>query len=227
MDSIPETISRFRFSLVNILLVMTVVGMALVIFLQQQDLQGLHQVLGDSGYLTVQDETKFQSVFVPTFDELTWRWRLWLPRGKQYQVAAVCNQVPSSGYPEHPELEVMRWGKGFALGPRIGISPGEHLLTVALRRDTLDGREKIHFDIIADDGTSHFTGSQTLERNIGQWPFSGDHSVSMGSPDLLSKQSIKGEARFLLMRFRTATGRITSGIDEPPSDGLMLWIEPL
>src|SRR5262245_41262578 len=52
----------------------------------------------ETGRLTISDRSKVYVVAAPELDELTWRWKVWLPPGT-WKVRATIDAVPSMGLP--------------------------------------------------------------------------------------------------------------------------------
>ncbi len=113
--------------------------MSLVIYKQARDLRGLKQTLGDAGYLDVTDESKYHAIAVPTYDDLTWRWRVWLPEGKRYSMVAVLNDLPLDFEKYQPTTKnAAVLGPDFSIDGQPGISGGERLVTVSLNAPSAD-----------------------------------------------------------------------------------------
>lgn len=87
---------RFRFSLLNLLLICTIVVMGLVIA-RLAPLRGEVQRLRDeAGYLTIRDRTKIHAIAVETSSPLVWKWKVYLPKSDNWLWAGVCaGKVPA------------------------------------------------------------------------------------------------------------------------------------
>ena len=217
---------RFRFSVLNLLLVTVILSMGLVIFRQWRDIEGMRKQLGASGFLHVDDQRNYYAIAVPTYDKLTWRWRVWLPPGERYQLAALCNQVPAEGFPdESTGIGVMRFGKNQSTNGLSGFSPGEKIITVAIRKE--GQQQRLVFDVQSVDGRLIYRSQRTtLKQNGGIWPDKQGIVFARGGVGQL--QYAQEEAvEFLLLRNRTTTSGRSIALSGPPTEGLMVWIEPL
>ena len=148
--------------------------MGLVIYRQHREIIGLRQTVGDAGYLVIDDESQYHAIYVPTYDKLSWRWRVWLPEGNTYELATLCNK-PRVSESDYPPEGVVRLGK------RGGILPGEHILTVALKKSDALDTWRVHFEvseITEDGGESTYRDFRQVPLNGGGWP---DDSSGMGS----------------------------------------------
>ena len=77
------------------------------------------------GALSVEDETRFHAIQIPTNNELEWAWRIWIPEGRSYRVRSCGGQIPKQGFPK--------------FGGTIVISqPGEHVVRYRIRRSPRD-----------------------------------------------------------------------------------------
>ncbi|MEX2138864.1 MAG: hypothetical protein WD894_06355 [Pirellulales bacterium] len=82
----------------------------------------------DFGELSVEDETRFHAIGVPTNNELEWAWRIWVSEGHSYHIRVAGGQVPKEGFPQ----------TGY--GATTISEPGEHEVRYRIRRDPRDNR---------------------------------------------------------------------------------------
>ncbi len=219
-DTAPR---RLRFSLLNLALLTTVIAMAIVIWRQAAEITGLRKLHSDAGFLSVTDREKFHAVFVPTYDELTWRWRVWLPKGRHYSLGVLCNQVPGQGFPDETDgTRLMRYGGPTGGGMRSGMPGGEWILSFAIRKE--EERHWLVIDVRNDDTGQGGRLRGVLHRNGGTWP-DGDYGISTGGPVKNAAQPLSSDAPLLLMRQRY--GKRSISTLGPPEAGLMIWVEVL
>lgn len=81
---------RFRFSILNMLMLMTIIALAISVVLLWRKVGPLRaevrRLRDEVGVLAVDDESKIHIIRVNTRDELTWKWRVWVPQGKALEV---------------------------------------------------------------------------------------------------------------------------------------------
>lgn len=223
---------RMRFSILSLILLTTFVAMALIIFRQNGQMVRLRQTVSDAGYLDVRDKSQFHAIYVPTYDELTWRWRVWLPEGHSYELAALCNRVPPDGYPDPgDDREVVYHGRLLYTGEGSnrfeGHAPGEYVITVAIRKNESTGEPEIQFHVV---GGVWSCPRVPLPLNDGK-PYweekaSGNFSVMDGLDS--HHQRLEDGDKLLLMRLRRY--KASEGVpvkETSEKDGLMFWIQPI
>lgn len=94
---------RPRISILNALLLTTIVAMAIVIVQYWREIGPLRQeVFGlrnEVGRLTFEDRSKIHAIAVRTNESLTWKWRIWVPQGKRVTMHLQAGDVPRTGVP--------------------------------------------------------------------------------------------------------------------------------
>ena len=101
---------RLRFSLRTILLLVVIIalGVAQIVAMRRvREVTAVNRRLaeeneklrGEVGYLEVDDRTKVQVVRIPTLDEFTWRWKVYLPPGK-WTTTYMVRGIPRKGFPD-------------------------------------------------------------------------------------------------------------------------------
>jgi len=92
-----------RFSLRTTLIVLFLVGLSLgyvLLLIQNISLQREVEMLrGESGHLTVVDDSLVNVVEVPTESEITWRWRVYAPEGTYFDAGIATDAIPQTGAP--------------------------------------------------------------------------------------------------------------------------------
>jgi hypothetical protein len=81
----------------------------------------------EAGYLTIGNGDLVHGIAVDTGDPMTWRWRLYLPKGRMYKWQAAWGPIPADGVPS-PRSSLMY---NSLQGGATGV---EALATVGLRR---------------------------------------------------------------------------------------------
>jgi hypothetical protein len=127
-----------RFSLLGLFAAMTIVALAIALYLTssrlavaQAEVLRLRQ---ETGHLTIDDPSQVHLIAVPTTDAMHWRWRVYLPGGHDFGIHAHRGTFDKQGWPAQGVL---------ALDSRIGGQtdpnlPREILLDVSLDK-TLEG----------------------------------------------------------------------------------------
>src|SRR5688500_18999793 len=106
----PETgqLSRWKFSLRTLLLIVVIVCLAIPLVLQSFELRRveaeLKQLRNATGQLTVDDPTKVHVIAVEMDEPNTWRWKMFLPKGVRYTWCLGYGDIPAQGVPR-PKME--------------------------------------------------------------------------------------------------------------------------
>jgi hypothetical protein len=110
------------------LLLITIAGMAIVIAQLWRDVGPLRKEVrmlrDETGRLSIEDESKLHAIEVRNDDDLTWKWRVWVPQGQTVTVHSQWGMVPRTGVPVQHNS--------------ITLSPGEQWVTLTARRDRDD-----------------------------------------------------------------------------------------
>jgi hypothetical protein len=199
---------RFRFSLRNFFLflfVATLIGSNLFTAREVNRLrQANEQFQAELGFVVVTDPNKLHAIAVETHEDLTWRWRLHVPRLRGLQLFVANKNIPQDGLPTDY---------------RIAELPDDDFsVNAAIRRDHLDQwRVAVHYPagylamVIAEEH------SGWVKDNLGfrakQAGTSGQQTTNPGEPMVL-----------LRLRAMQKTEGGSSRIVPEPCDGLMLWI---
>jgi hypothetical protein len=93
----------FRFSILHLLLVTAISGLAIALYLSQarlteaeQETERLHRLFGE---LTITDPSQVHVVAVPTAEGTTWRWRIYLPAGHDFGLFSHLGNLDADGLP--------------------------------------------------------------------------------------------------------------------------------
>lgn len=197
---------RPRFSLQTALLLMTIVGMAIVIAQLWREVGPLRaevkQLRNETGRLYVEDKSKLCAIQVDTKDELSWKWRVWIPENRTFAVNVTAESVPKKGFPQQ--------NRG-----TIWLSqPGEQIIEYHIQRDPRDGQWY----------GSLQGGSGSVGKDLQpwvNWPSRSSESQGVGRRTGVAKP---GEP-FVLMRSRVSQAKSSTQIEDPAA-GFMIWMEP-
>lgn len=93
----------FRFSLLGLFAVVTIVALAVSLYLAQSRLAvaqaEVQQLRRETGHLTIDDPQQVHVIAVPTTDAMHWRWRIYLPGGHDFGVYAHRGKFDKRGFP--------------------------------------------------------------------------------------------------------------------------------
>jgi hypothetical protein len=116
---------RPRFSLLTMLLLTAIAGMAIVIALLWREVGPLRtevrMLRDETGRLSIEDGTKIHAIAIRTDEDHTWKWRVWVPQGTSANVRYQFGNVPKTGVPA---------GQGSSF-----LESGEHWITLKAHRD--------------------------------------------------------------------------------------------
>jgi hypothetical protein len=102
MDQPPSKF-HMRFSLLAFLLAITVICLAVSHWHTSRQLATalleLRRLRDETGYLTIDDRTKFHAVALDSGEPNTWQWRLFLPKGARYKWNIACHDIPRDSPP--------------------------------------------------------------------------------------------------------------------------------
>jgi hypothetical protein len=200
---------RVRFSLRAFLLLLfitSLVGSNLFTAWQldkvRQENAQLHKELG---YLKVSDPTKIHVVAVPTYEEMLWRWRIYVPQGQSLHVCTATHNIPQHGFPDVQGM--------------TALAQGEYLLTAAVRQNR-HGKWQL---TIANPNSSSSLG---IDDTDATWLVDspGWESSQAG---LGATEAVEPGAPFVLLRARTMVNvsrGVSTSSSKPTEQGVMLWV---
>ncbi|TWT48647.1 hypothetical protein [Botrimarina hoheduenensis] len=236
MDSEGRQPRRFRFSLLNLLLLIALVACAALIYRQQQNVAAMHREVqplrdevakyrNESGGLDIADPEKIYAIAMPgnTTDE--WRYRVYLPEGRRYLVAYRVNDLPIGG--AAPQEIPMPSGNTIGSTENGGyctIEPGERIVRVALLKRN-DGEWAVQFT--TQQAGSPTPGSST-GGNLGEgvsdrWPEVRSRAQATGG--VFGQQAFAPQLGTIVLldhrSWDSAPGQ--SSADAP--EGIMVWLQ--
>lgn len=166
------------------------------------------QMRKELGRLVVSDPNKVNIIAVPTYEEMLWRWRIYVPKGKSFQLAALTHQIPQTGFLTAADSE----STGL-------IKEGEYLLTATIRPNRNGAWQLM---VAAPQSSSGFgiadDHAKWLSGNPG-WSTEQAGSTSTEVSDLAQPMVL------LRVRSMKQTAPGTSSTTPEPSDGVMIWIK--
>lgn len=200
---------RPRFSLLNLLLLMAIIGMGITIATLWGEVAPLRtenrRLRDELGEITITDRTKLHAIRVPNQGEFVWKWRVWLPSGGRYLVRSEGGplRVTKSGYPAY--------GGSMAVA---AAAAGEEVWVEYRITKNANGEWR--------GATRTSTGS--VGSDVHDWVPNRRKVSTTDGVGSTTKVGEPGE-RLLLARFRTADAGSSADIPDP-ADGFIIWIEP-
>ncbi len=216
MDSLPEGSRRWRprFSLLSALLLMNIAGMAIVIVQMWREVGPLRQEVrrlrDEVGELTIEDETKLHAIQVRTNDEMTWKFRFWIPPGADVSLKFKWGNIPLNTYP-NPDII------------KSHLHAGEQWVALSVQRDRAGEGWQCFLECArASDTTLPIPAAD-------QWflrPNGGFAGMGVGNGSKVDDAD-DGTKTFLLQRYREAPLRSPISAMDDPNDlpGFIIWLE--
>jgi hypothetical protein len=220
---------RPRFSLLTTLLLMTIVCMAIVIILHWRDVgplrQEVYRLRQEIGYLTVADENKIYAIQVPVTDSDIYRYRVYLPKNKKFNLYSRIWHLParSSQLGKREWITTLaKWGSGSS----GSIESGEFTIDVQLRPDPEKKDQWLLVHRIPGRGSGTSGTLMPWLNDRRAWSMGGDVSFN-------KQQEFNPQEGIILFQVRQAVvkefngGYSTIGADETKeTPGVALFIAP-
>ena len=223
---------KFRFSLFNVVVTVTLVAMLLAVCVLYSELAPLREELirlrNETGNLTVEEphQDSVHAIQLESGSSLIWKWKVYLPAGRDYQLGSYVGKFPSTWKNVPPE-----WKPPIKLEPTADPFLYRKLVSpTSYRRDTeqtvlvsvvrnINGELVLRQQIggISTESRLH----EDLEDLIGGSVLYGGPGVGPGST---SRSHLDSPLPLLQERW-DETYDFQKGIDGEP-EGLIVWIEP-
>ena len=205
-----DTCWRPRLSLRTALLLTTIFALSILVIRLWQEVGPLRtevRRLRDlTGVLSIEDPSKIYAIQVQTVDDLTWKWRVWVPAGRRIFAKSCWGNVPRDSFP-HPDGVIQ-------------LSGGDNWITLSARKDPGDGSWK---GITA-------TGGAKTSSPIGQshaWLDQVSHGADFYGVGMSTALWLDEGKPFLLLNYRVpsdpGSGAVNSGGKLLP--GFVIWLE--
>ncbi|HVX11487.1 MAG TPA: hypothetical protein VHC22_09920 [Pirellulales bacterium] len=163
------------------------------------------QMRKELGYLVVSDPTKVNVVAVPTYEDMLWRWRIYVPQGHSLWICGSTRDVPQIGVTDSYSSAT--------------LTEGEYLLTAAIRPDR---HGKWQLTVARQGGSASFG----FGGDDGTWIDEGLGWESMqagtGTTEVLDPDQLPGVLLRVRAMVKTATGSMSS--PSPTTKGVLVWI---
>ncbi|HVX11520.1 MAG TPA: hypothetical protein VHC22_10085 [Pirellulales bacterium] len=171
----------------------------------KQAREDVDRMATELGRLTIREPDRLNVVAVPTYDDLTWRWRAHVPEARKYYLDWATAEIPEIGVPLHPHK-----------GIRFSLPAGEFMLTVAARRDRV-GEWKL---TVAEQ--HHSSVSTPIPEDHAGWLVDNPGYIMTSQAGTDGTESATDGEHLVLLRVTCGT---TATPNTPPasSSGLMVW----
>jgi len=225
---------RPRFSLFTLLLLTTIISLSVALWRVGSEVvplrEEVRELRNELGILQINESDKIHAIRVETFEDSFYRFRIYLPKGKQYTFNYAYSDIPVEGVPTAAESS--------------SVEPGEYLIYV---------RKKNRSDPKTGKPTRHATMRVKVEPTEGQRFSSANFSIFVSGDWIFNKKTQIGSCSITsigkqieifhadeavgLIRFREfLPGNIQRGPKgemrsytietiEEPCDGFMIWVE--
>jgi hypothetical protein len=234
MDATPPRLPP-RFSLLNLLLLTALVATSLTTALLWREVGPLraevYNLRQETGQLTVVDPTKIYVTAIQTLDEDTWRWRVYLPKGVDYDLHTLIGTIRG----RTSNTSQSEWFKqcGYSCGTRNLIA-GEFTITAALRPESGQPGKWLVKTVCRNEATPHTTYGGTCGRDGMDWMDDARmRSAIEGDAQLAAQHGFDASRGLNLLTIRRCTITQNAGgwsVQYPNStidnDGVAVWIVP-
>lgn len=197
---------RPRFSIFSALLLMTILALTIVVVQLWREVSPLRadvrRLRDEVGALSVDDKTKLHAIRVRTPDEFVWKWRIWIPEGRVYQLKQAGDKIPKQGFP--------------ATNGSIRLdTPGEIWVEYRIMPDPVSGLWMDHLS----------TSSASVGSSSQEW-VNWKRRTSTGEGVSYTTKAGEPADKMILARERVSQSVTNSSQIENPSAGFMIWLEP-
>jgi hypothetical protein len=215
---------NLRFSLGTLLLLTAIVALGVTLWQAHRELASLRpevrRLRQELGHLSIDDETKIYAIEIPTMAPNTWKWRVYLPPGRAFEMNTQLKRIP--GRPKG--LNRREWLNTLS-GPSNTIASGEFTIEAKMEKGEVAGSWFLHTMDLNNNGASG-AGMDWLDDRRA-WYTSSDVSprqqVELSTDDGLILLAIrKGNVVDLPTGWKSTPPPVTA---EAP--GVMLWIGPI
>lgn len=204
-----------RFSLRTLIVAVAVAGLSISLFdttrklrTAQDELESLRNSVGE---LTISDPRRVHVIALPSYEGMTYRWRVHLPAGRPFYLKTAISQIPVRGLPDPKTSRI----NSHKFPPRQSAT--EFILTVAVHRDAL-GRWRLTWERERDNLSLFLSQSeaQWLGAVAGQSLWQAGNGQTESAP---SGQPL------ILARLRKGK-KVPRGftVEMNPCDGILVWI---
>lgn len=230
--------SRFRprVSLLTAFLLTTIVGLSLAVVLLWYEVEPLRQEVRrlrtEFGYLSIDDPTKAYGIAVPTSEENTWRWRVYLPPGNKYTLYERSGHLPNAW--SDRGIAWIESVKSNSVGTSSSGDSWIGELTLDVKFHENEGKWLSQTTIRKRDASSSSTGASTTSvyQPSGDWLSERRGRQSSSSLNDRMQKEFESHQPILLLHLQRQViqelpnNGYTATSPQGDADGVMIWLEP-
>jgi hypothetical protein len=212
MEPNPLNRRRLQFSLRTALLLIVLVAAGTSLWISVRQHRQIERLRADNtrlrnevGEINVEEENEnnLQAIRIPTNDAKQWQWRVFVPKGRQFNLDAVLSQIPTAGAQVGPETQLF-------------IAEGYHTISLKLQKGKNDT-----WNWSLQTGAAG-AGRAASDETIAWAENTGFRSIAEG---VSSQTSVEPEKDLQLLRLRLVPGNSAASNDLPiAGPGVLLWI---
>jgi hypothetical protein len=201
---------RPRFSLLTVLLLTTIDGLAIVVVQLGREVGPLRKEVrrlrDEVGELSIENDTRIHAMQARTKDPLTWKFRVWVPEGQTAVVKAHWGDVPRAGVPE--------------ANAGVQLELGEQWITYRVDHSSVLNSWSVNLE--APGGLS----GQTIQDEERWWEWPRPAAIWGTGVQHATGVFEDGQDVFILKRWRVADTNNASDIEKmETSAGFIIWLE--
>ena len=237
---------RMQFTILNLLLLMTTVAFGFGLYrarqdneildLKNQDLAAVNDSLAqknkqlnkERGGLAIEDKTKAYAIRVPEIRDNVWTYRVHLPEGDEFFVAAIVNNLPTGDYgamqlegdpPNTSTIGSIRVDN--AWGVASGMQAGEYLINFALFEKEGKWHYRLKTNLVSGTIQGGMTAGSEIRAKEDEWPISSEYIAASASGVAQKQQETDMKEPRVLLEYR----RNKSGVGSDSPCGAIVWID--
>jgi hypothetical protein len=155
----------------------------------------------EHGELKIDDANRdrLHAIAIPTLESMTWRWRVFVPAGRQFMINYIIEFIDDTGLP--------------LAGSGCSLQSGEQVLTIALRKNGATG----DYDWVIKCGPT--TCGPSLDARRSQWI---DSKPTRSSWQVSEQVNVPPGKPLEILRYRALPFGTTGA--PMPADGILVWI---
>ena len=197
---------RPRISILTALLLMTILGMAIVIAQLWREVGPIRaevpRLRDEVGALSIGDPSEFHAIRVRTNGDYVWKWRIWVPEGREYQLKIASENIPKNDYPQNDGMIFLNHRGESWIEYRIAKDP---------HSDNWMGKLTARGGSVGSTSQAWVTWKQRVSSGDGVSYKS--ETKDPGKPIILARERVSEKV--------TDSAQI-----EDPSADFMIWLEP-
>jgi hypothetical protein len=212
--------ARLRFSLRTFFLVAMLLTLLVSHFFTSLRLrwadQEIEHLRNAAGYLTITNPQQVHAIEIPQLDDLTYRWRVHLPAGRKFRIAAtISDKIPSEEFPDKETASI-------ALN-NPQRTETEFFVTAAVRKN-IAGKWELAWSVETSEPNWKQPRSVEIPNVHASW-LSGTARNTWETGEGMTQSVARGEPMTLFRLRKPKQESFGLGSDSKPADGIMVWID--